>query len=230
MQWSVSSRKITSSTWSLSDAELYERHKAQMGRQKTQVMQKQICLQMYLLTASWQDLLFTILCKESECTHTRARSHTHTQGAELGLLGGWWLVELKIDRSHRRCRQMINSLWVVLSARWEAEKPLTLQDLSSLCDTVRAAVEWRGVEGLLVNFLLHCIHTGRAGWSWYWSHRCLWFLCRMWRAARQAEENSGFKSCNFLIKTLQSDRAKTRGKRKEGPGPGRLFQQAYNCG
>ena len=45
--------------------ELYDRHKAQMERPKTQVMQKQICLQMYLLTASWQDPLFTILCKES---------------------------------------------------------------------------------------------------------------------------------------------------------------------
>lgn len=50
------------------------------------------------------------------------------------------------------------------------------------------------------------------------------------RAARQAEENSEFKSCDFLIKTLPSDGAKTRGKRKEGPRPGRLFQQAYNCG
>lgn len=31
--------------------------------QKRQVMQRQICLQMHLLTPSWQDLLFTILCK-----------------------------------------------------------------------------------------------------------------------------------------------------------------------
>lgn len=58
-------QESASSKWSLSDAELYDHHKAQMERQKTQVMQEQICLQMYLLTASWQDRLFTILCKQS---------------------------------------------------------------------------------------------------------------------------------------------------------------------
>ena len=142
-------QESTSSKWSLSDAELYDHRKAQMERQKTQVMQKQICLQMYLLTAAWQDLLFTILCKESECNqppsppkHTHAREHTHS--AELGSLSGWWLVKLKIDLSHRRCRQMINILWVVWCARWEAAKPLTLQDLSSPCDSVRRVAEWRG--------------------------------------------------------------------------------------
>lgn len=57
--------------------------KAQMERQKTQVMQKQICLQMYLLTASWQDLLFTILCKESECNQPPSpQTHTHTLNLE----------------------------------------------------------------------------------------------------------------------------------------------------
>lgn len=72
---SMTSRKSTSSRQPLWDAELYDCHKAQMERQKTQVMQKQICLQMYLLTASWQDLLFTILCKESVQPTAR---NTHT--------------------------------------------------------------------------------------------------------------------------------------------------------
>lgn len=100
-------QESTSSKWSLSYAELYDCHKAQMERQKTQVMQKQICLQMYLLTASWQDLLFTILCKESECNQLPSHQ-THTRTAELGSLSGWCLVKLKTDRSHGLCRQMIN--------------------------------------------------------------------------------------------------------------------------
>lgn len=145
------------------------------GRKRKSCRSKSVCKCIY-----WRPLgriPFSQSSARSLSAHTHV--HTRTRGAELGLLSGWWLVELKIDRSHRRCRQMINSPWVVLSARWEAEKPLTLQDLSSRCDIVRVALEWSGVEGLLVNFLLYCIHTGRAGWSWYWSQRCLWFLCRM---------------------------------------------------
>lgn len=85
-----------------------------MEKQKTQVMWRQICLQIYSLTASWQDLLFTILCKESE--GNRAPSHPtpnptdmHTQLNLNDWGDGDWL-RLEIDRSHWRCRQMINSL------------------------------------------------------------------------------------------------------------------------
>ena len=63
---SPNSDDFQESTSSRSGVWLNGRHKAQMQRKKSRVTQGQICLKMYLLTASWQDCLFPILSKQSQ--------------------------------------------------------------------------------------------------------------------------------------------------------------------
>lgn len=216
-------QESTSSKWSLSDADLYECRKVEKERQKTRVTQEKICLQMYLLTPFGRIAFSQSFASNLNATtplrpDTHTHTHVHIQSLEARVDGDWlsWrLIDL------RRCRQMINSLWVVLCIEAETAKLLTLEDLSSPSDSVRqVASEMSG--RVAISELPAALYPHRKRWPVlilillvYMQNTAKWDPGR-YKSNGPAGENSGFKSHNFLITTFPSDCTKQEEKGKSG--------------
>lgn len=191
------------------------------GRKRESRRRKSVCKCIYwrLLAGSpFLNPLRAILMQPPPFIQTHTHTHAHIQSLEARVDGDWlsWrLIDL------RRCRQMINSLWVVLCIEAETAKLLTLEDLSSPSDSVRqVASEMSG--RVAISELPAALYPHRKRWPVlilillvYMQNTAKWDPGR-YKSNGPAGENSGFKSHNFLITTFPSDCTKQEEKGKSG--------------